>query len=134
MRRQHGGAIDVTQHRRKRARYNDVMAVASPFLSFAGLSLAALLATAPTARAQDDARALGARLANELCSGCHLVAEGGQGSANDGIPAFPAIAASQRSDADLRVWLTDPHPPMPRVPLSEREIAAVIAYIRSFAD
>lgn len=127
----HGHAIDVTQHRHPCLRYSDDMRTALVLIPLATLSL--LLAAVPAARAQDD-RVRGARLADELCSGCHLVAEGGHGSANDGIPSFKTIASSDRSDAELRVWLTDPHPPMPRMPLSEREIAAVIAYIRSFAD
>lgn len=90
---------------------------------------------AGSAGAQDAReRRAGEQLARDLCSECHIVSEVQRGPVLDGVPSFPELARSKRTDAQLRAWLTDPHPPMPDQPLSEREIASVIAYIRSFSD
>jgi mono/diheme cytochrome c family protein len=87
------------------------------------------------ALAQDDRQRLqGLDLARDLCSGCHVVTENQRGTAIDGAPSFPMLGRSGRSNDHLRVWLSEPHPVMPQMPLSEEQIAAVIAYIRSFAD
>lgn len=83
---------------------------------------------------EDDARLVGEKLSRELCSGCHVVSENQRGSAYDGVPSFPTLGRSELTNAQLRGWLSEPHPIMPQMPLSDREIAAVIAYIRSFAD
>lgn len=80
-------------------------------------------------------RAAGAAVAQELCSGCHIVAEGQAGPVPDGVPPFPVIAGRPgRTTGYLQAYLTGPTPPMPHPPLSKREIDSVIAYIRSFAD
>lgn len=99
------------------------------------LTLCAGLVLAPPLMAQEDnERIRGAMLAQELCSGCHVVSENQRGPAYDGVPSFPTLGRSELTNAQLRGWLSEPHPVMPAMPLSEREIAAVIAYIRSFAD
>lgn len=99
------------------------------------VTLCAGLSLASHAVAQEDSeRILGATLSQELCSGCHVVSENQRGSAYDGVPSFPSLGRSELTQAQLRGWLSEPHPVMPAMPLSEREIAAVIAYIRSFAD
>lgn len=68
----------------------------------------------------------GARLTRTWCSGCH--AAGASGA--DVAPPLREIASrSGRTDAFLYVWLTDPHPPMPRLDLSNREIADVMAHL-----
>lgn len=95
----------------------------------------AMLLPANAAVAQDAReRRAGELLSRDLCSQCHIVSETQRGSALDGIPSFLDLARSKRTNAQLRAWLTDPHPPMPDVPLSEREISSVISYIRSFSD
>ena len=89
------------------------------------------------AAADDEARerAAGAAVAQELCSGCHIVAEGQTGPVPDGVPPFPVIAGRPgRTTGYLQAYLADPTPPMPHLPLSKRQIDNVIAYIRSFAD
>jgi len=89
------------------------------------------------AAGDDEARdrAAGAAVAQELCSGCHIVAEGQAGPVPDGVPPFPVIAGRPgRTTGYLQAYLADPTPPMPHLPLSKREIDSVIAYIRSFAD
>jgi mono/diheme cytochrome c family protein len=82
-----------------------------------------------------DERNAGAAIATELCSGCHIVAEGQREPVPDGPPPFSTIASRPgRTMGYLQAYLTDPTPPMPHVPLSKRQIDSVIAYIRSFAD
>lgn len=102
---------------------------------FLALSLGAMVSLVKPAEAQDEReRRAGAQLSRDLCAGCHIVSEDQRGPVIEGIPSFPELARSKRTNAQLRAWLTDPHPPMPPLPLSEREIASVIAYIRSFSD
>jgi len=80
-------------------------------------------------------RAAGAAVAKELCSGCHIVAEGQAGPVPDGVPPFSIIAAKPgRTTGFLQAYLADPTPPMPHVPLTKQQVDSVIAYIRSFAD
>lgn len=103
-----------------------------------GLLLIAALVTIASepVRAQEEReRAEGAAVAQELCSGCHIVAEGQRGPVADGVPPFPVIANRPgRTLGYLQAYLSDPTPPMPHVPLSKQQIDSVIAYIRSFAD
>lgn len=97
--------------------------------------MAAGIAIAGPALAQEDAeRLLGLDLARDLCSSCHVVEENQRSVMLDGVPSFPTLGRSGRTNAQLRVWLSEPHPVMPQMPLSAREVDAVIAYIRSFAD
>ena len=76
----------------------------------------------------------GGRLAKQWCSDCHLVGDG-QTAGGDAAPTFASIAetADERSD-DLRAWLADPHPPMPNLNLTVREIDDLLAYIESLAE
>ena len=72
----------------------------------------------------------GYRLAKQWCTSCHIVAPGQAGS--DAAPPFGSIAnRADFSEAGLRAWLADPHPPMPNLNLSRHEIDRVIAYLRS---
>ena len=72
----------------------------------------------------------GREIAQRWCAECHQVAP--EGSATDVAPGFPAIAKDHAyTDARLRGWLADPHPPMPKLQLSRREIDALVAYLRS---
>jgi len=96
----------------------------------AGL-IAGMLCLAATAAGATDPLT-GKQLAEDLCSGCHLVAEGQRGPVADGVPAFAALAADPAmTDDRLRSFIIDPHPPMPRVSLTAAEIGAIVAYIRS---
>lgn len=80
-------------------------------------------------------RAAGQAVAQELCSGCHIIAENQKGPVPDGPAPFPVIADRPgRTVGYLEAYLSAPTPPMPHVPLSKREVDSVIAYIRSFAD
>ena len=85
----------------------------------------------------DDARerAEGAAIAQELCSGCHIVDDRQSATVPDGVPPFPLIAIRPgRSEGFLEAYLSQPQPPMPHVPLSARQVKSVIAYIQSFED
>lgn len=101
-----------------------------------GLALAGTLAAglAVPAAADDGLRERGQQVARDVCSGCHAIAEHQRGAVVDGAPSFPTLARSDFTEGNLRTALTTPHPVMPEMPLSEHDIEAVLAYIRSFAD
>ena len=70
----------------------------------------------------------GKEIAERWCSGCHAVGVSG----TDAAPPFTEIAKRPgRSEDYFYVWLSDPHPPMPRLDLSRQDIADLIAYLRS---
>jgi mono/diheme cytochrome c family protein len=72
----------------------------------------------------------GHRLARQWCASCHQVEPGG--GTSDLAPGFQVIADDPvRTPERLRVWLNDPHPPMPKLPLSRQEIDAILAYLDS---
>ncbi|MET4699092.1 cytochrome c [Constrictibacter sp. MBR-5] len=87
-----------------------------------------LLAVSPVQAAGDPDN--GARLTQTWCSGCH--AAGASGA--DVAPPLREIAARPgRTQAYLYAWLTDPHPPMPRLDLSNRQIADLMAYLATLS-
>ena len=93
------------------------------------LAAAALLAA--TQAAAGDAGA-GRTLAEQWCTGCHLIGPADRGS--DTAPPFTAIAADPEKDPEhLRTWLATPHTEMPAMPLSRRDIDDLVAYITGLA-
>jgi mono/diheme cytochrome c family protein len=72
----------------------------------------------------------GKRIAERWCAACHVVAPE-QTRASADAPTFGAIAAKYATSGELGNFLTDPHPPMPDMALSQPEIADLVAYIRS---
>jgi mono/diheme cytochrome c family protein len=73
----------------------------------------------------------GEQLAKQWCSSCHLVTSQQTASA-DSAPPFRTIAENTGiSSGNLRAWLADPHPPMPDLSLSVREIDDLTAYVMS---
>ncbi|MBA5778542.1 cytochrome c [Stappia sp. F7233] len=71
----------------------------------------------------------GEKLARTWCAACHVVADDQQ-RGSEAVPSFAAIAASPgRTEENLQVFLVDPHPKMPDMNLSRREIADLVAYI-----
>jgi len=75
---------------------------------------------------------VGQRLAQQWCSGCHVVDGSRQGS--DTAPSFSSIARRRAGDRTwLRAWLLAPHPPMPNFNLSRQQIDDVIAYLDSLS-
>ncbi|MFY9629189.1 MAG: c-type cytochrome [Methylocystis sp.] len=102
----------------------------SRFLSFAAapVMLAGVLAASPT-RAGDVAH--GGVIAKRWCAACHVVAPD-QHSANADAPPFPDIAQRRPDDKQLSMFLADPHPKMPDMSLTRKEIDDIVAYIRHF--
>ncbi|WP_036296683.1 cytochrome c [Methylosinus sp. PW1] len=91
-------------------------------------SLALLAAFCAPAAAADAAH--GKRIAERWCSACHVVTSA-QKTANADAPSF-ADVAQRRTDAKaLANFLVDPHPKMPDMHLSRREIDDIVSYIRS---
>lgn len=96
------------------------------------LVIAALLVcggTVAPALAAGDADA-GHQLAQQWCTGCHIVDSASQGP--DTAPPFPAVARRTPGDHGwVRAWLGAPHPPMPNFNLSRRQIDDIVAYLDS---
>ncbi|MEM7226062.1 MAG: c-type cytochrome [Pseudomonadota bacterium] len=87
-----------------------------------------LLVCAPALAGDVEA---GRRLAEQWCAACHITSPQ-QVSASDAAPSFMEIAKDPaKTRAGLEVWLSDPHPPMPKLSLSNREIDDLITYIKS---
>lgn len=73
----------------------------------------------------------GQRLAKKWCAECHIVSED-QTTALADAPSFKFIASRyENSLGALGAFLTDPHPIMPSVSLTRREIQDLLAYIDS---
>jgi mono/diheme cytochrome c family protein len=82
------------------------------------------------ASAAGDATA-GKALAETWCSSCHLVGPE-QATATTEAPPFETIAKRSPDEiAALAAFLADPHPPMPQLSLTRREIQNLLAYISS---
>ena len=75
----------------------------------------------------------GRKIAERWCAACHQVSDE-QKTANTEAPAFATIA-EKYPDKDgldaLAAFLADPHPVMPDMNLTRREISDLVAYIGS---
>jgi mono/diheme cytochrome c family protein len=89
-------------------------------------SVAALLA-APAA-AGDVKK--GAVIAKRWCATCHVVSAD-QTTAVADAPSFFDVAQRRTDRKQLSNFLVDPHPPMPDMHLSRKEIDDIVSYIRS---
>ena len=77
----------------------------------------------------------GKSLAESLCSNCHLVGSGTQGSANADVPSFHEIANKAGQTAGtITAHISLPKHPMPQIPLTKSELADLSAYILSLRD
>lgn len=95
-------------------------------------ALAIMLATATNAGMAAE-KQQGETLVRQWCETCHHA--GGNSNASDVAPPFGQIANDPAyTDARLRGWLHEPHPPMPKIELDRRSIENIIAYIRSLKD
>lgn len=105
---------------------NGSAARAAIALAVALWSLLSLHAGAqPLARVED-----GRRLAELLCSACHVVGPGATGPTTDAVPTFASVARTSSTTAlSLRVFLQTPHARMPDIQLSRQDTEAIIAYI-----
>ncbi len=87
-----------------------------------------LMASGPAYSADAEA---GRALARIWCAYCHI-AEEGQEQASDIAPPLAQIANDpSKSPSSIAAWLADPHPPMPNLNLSQREIDDLVAYIET---
>lgn len=75
-----------------------------------------------------DAEA-GKRLTERWCISCHSPGTTSRTS-DTAAPSFTAVVnRRKRTAGQIRVWLSDPHPPMPKLSLSRAEIDDVVAYL-----
>ncbi|MFO1126197.1 MAG: cytochrome c [Methylocystis sp.] len=72
----------------------------------------------------------GAIIAKRWCASCHVVTSD-QASASADAPSFFDIAQRRTDRKKLGNFLMDPHPPMPDMHLSRKEIDDIVSYIRS---
>ncbi len=71
----------------------------------------------------------GLKLALRWCVGCHVVSSA-QRTASEAAPTFAYIGSRPNFDAyRLAFFLLDPHPKMPDMSLSRREVTDLAAYI-----
>ncbi len=90
---------------------------------------AAALLWAAAARAGDTVE--GGRLARQWCTECHLIGPA-DNLAVAAAPSFWELANDAKKTPDyLRVFLIQPHEPMPPLGLSRQEIDDLVAYIQS---
>lgn len=94
-------------------------------LALLGGAFASLSASAFAADAKH-----GKTIAARWCAACHVVASD-QKSASADVPPFADIALRRTDPKALANFLADPHPKMPDMHLSRREIDDIVAYIRS---
>ncbi len=98
------------------------------------LSLTILSTGAITEELLGDPTA-GRRLAENVCSACHVIAPGHPSTTDVEAPAFPDLANTPRVTAlSLRVFLQTPHERMPDLHLDRDETDNVIAYILSLEE
>jgi mono/diheme cytochrome c family protein len=103
------------------------MASSSRALAVLGLAAAAALLAAPAIAG--DAKK-GAVIAKRWCASCHVVSRD-QATAVADAPSFYDVAQRRTDRKQLSNFLVDPHPPMPDMHLSRREIDDIVTYIRS---
>jgi mono/diheme cytochrome c family protein len=93
----------------------------------AAVLLTLALAASPAAAGEAQK---GAVIAKRWCASCHVVAKD-QTSAVADAPSFFDIAQRRTDRKALSNFLVDPHPPMPDMHLSRKEIDDIVTYIRS---
>jgi mono/diheme cytochrome c family protein len=72
----------------------------------------------------------GGIIAQRWCESCHVVTKD-QTSANADAPSFFDVAQRRTDRKKIANFLVNPHPPMPDMHLSRREIDDIVSYIRS---
>lgn len=97
-------------------------------------AIVALIAWAPTARAQSDSIvvAAGRELGLKWCSECHLVARGQPKPPSDAAPSWYSVAKDPATtEGGLHAFFATPHKEMPNIMLSREETDEIVAYILS---
>ena len=101
------------------------MRLASLFITLALGVIAAPVLAAPAGNAE-----AGRDLVMRSCISCH--APDASKSASDGAPPLSFVARDNKTNpAWIRGWLMDPHPPMPGIMLSRKQIDDIIAYLNT---
>ncbi|WP_186396023.1 cytochrome c [Stappia sp. TSB10GB4] len=114
---------------RSRTRRGGLRAMA--LAGIAGAGAAGLCAAAQPGVSWAADAAAGLELSRTWCAACHLVEEGQAGPGSD-IAPFTEVARDPDFDPDqLAAFLAAPHPKMPDMSLTRREIADIGAYIAS---
>jgi mono/diheme cytochrome c family protein len=72
----------------------------------------------------------GERMATRWCAACHVVTSS-QNSAFADAPSFWDIARRHSDKKQIENFLITPHPPMPDMHLTRKEIDDITSYIRS---
>jgi mono/diheme cytochrome c family protein len=94
------------------------------------LAASALLHPSSPAMAAAGRPDAGRLLITTSCTSCHTAPAAQSGT--DVAPPFAAIARNNRGNSTwIRLWLTDPHPPMRGINLTRQQIEDVIAYLES---
>jgi len=92
-------------------------------------------AVASSASAQDALIDRGRSVAQTWCVSCHAIGEGTQESALVGAPSFRSLGRRGDLDSDaLAAALLRPHPVMPEMPLSKRDLRGLAAFLRWIAE
>jgi len=100
-----------------------------PISLFVAGALAAFAVPALAAAPPGNADA-GRDLVMRSCISCH--APEATKSATDGAPPLSFVAKDNKQNpAWIRGWLMDPHPPMPGIMLSRKQIDDIIAYLNT---
>lgn len=94
------------------------------------------IALAPCmANAQVANPVAGQALAERYCANCHVIGTTRTQAASDSVPTFHSIANNAAIDEQrLKGFMMVPHPLMPDLQLTRREIDDIAAYIRSLKD
>jgi cytochrome c len=81
--------------------------------------------------------AAGRTSARALCVNCHVVEPNAanQKTVAADIPSFKAIAEKHgQTEGALKLFMLEPHPPMPRVQLTTHELDNLASYIMSLKE
>ena len=75
----------------------------------------------------------GRELANSLCSNCHQIEPGSEEGLKTDVPSFSSIAnrPGQTEERLAGAIILSPHPEMPKVALTTRELRDILSYIMS---
>jgi mono/diheme cytochrome c family protein len=96
------------------------------------LLVAGLAIAGPTSKSDP---VQGKKLAERLCTNCHLVGSAQQQRANADVPSFHEIANREgQTSGAITARIMLPKHPMPQIPLTKAELADLAAYILSLHD
>ncbi len=105
------------------------------YLATATILSLAIVSTSTIAEELLGDPAAGRRLAENVCSACHVIAPDQLSTTDVDAPAFADLANTPRVTAlSLRVFLQTPHERMPDLHLDRDETDNVIAYILSLEE